>query len=104
MLKDTPLDPDFPMEGLARRAVGYSGSDLKELCRNAAMRPFREFTATLEQGKRTLDRDELQGFIQRPLTIADFFVTEDLEYSSLDMLPPPQDRSRIDDFPAEDMD
>ena len=43
MLKDTPLVEGFSIRVLAEQAEGLSGSDLKELCRNAAMRPMREF-------------------------------------------------------------
>ncbi|KAI3480963.1 hypothetical protein L1887_56916 [Cichorium endivia] len=43
MLSATSLDPKFSMTELVKRTEGYSGSDLKELCRNAAMRPVREF-------------------------------------------------------------
>ena len=43
MLKDTPLAPNFSIRILAEQADDLSGSDLKELCRNAAMIPMREF-------------------------------------------------------------
>lgn len=42
MLKGVPLAPNFPMHILAEFSRGKSGSDLKELCRNAAMLPVRE--------------------------------------------------------------
>ena len=42
MLKGVPLAPNFPIRVLAEYSRGKSGSDLKELCRNAAMLPVRE--------------------------------------------------------------
>jgi SpoVK/Ycf46/Vps4 family AAA+-type ATPase len=42
MLKGVPLVPNFPMRAVAEYSRGKSGSDLKELCRNAAMLPVRE--------------------------------------------------------------
>ena len=43
MLKDTLLAPEFPLSALADLSDGFSGSDLREMCRNAAMVPVREY-------------------------------------------------------------
>jgi len=53
MLSATTLDPSFKMAELVKRTEGYSGSDLKELCRNAAMRPVREFLRS-KQGRESV--------------------------------------------------
>lgn len=48
MLKETELEIDFSLDELARGTDGLSGSDLKELCRNAAMVPVREYMKKME--------------------------------------------------------
>ena len=42
MLRNVPLDIRFDIERIARESEGYSGSDLKELLRTAALFPLRE--------------------------------------------------------------
>jgi SpoVK/Ycf46/Vps4 family AAA+-type ATPase len=79
------------MRSLAEFTEGMSGSDLKELCRNAAMLPVRETIRRAEgdierlaraQGKVCLPfprfnysvtRYVYQDLIHRSLTIEDFF-------------------------------
>ena len=60
MLKDTPLETDFPMRLLAQRSVGMSGSDLRELCRNAAMLPVREYVREASTDQEALARGQLE--------------------------------------------
>jgi ATPase family AAA domain-containing protein 1 len=44
VLRDTKTDPnDFDVDYVAQITAGMSGSDLKEACRDAAMRPVREY-------------------------------------------------------------
>ncbi|RUS28164.1 P-loop containing nucleoside triphosphate hydrolase protein [Jimgerdemannia flammicorona] len=50
MLKDINLDPSLDMDDLVRRTAGCSGSDLKEVCRNAAMIPVREYVRSTGLG------------------------------------------------------
>jgi SpoVK/Ycf46/Vps4 family AAA+-type ATPase len=89
MLKDVQLTPGFPMQVLAEHSWGKSGSDLKELCRNAAMLPVRELVrkangdfARLARGQKEVRlcftwpvypvTRTVQGFDLRPLTLEDF--------------------------------
>jgi SpoVK/Ycf46/Vps4 family AAA+-type ATPase len=60
MLKDTPLEPAFPLHTLAERASGLSGSDLKELCRNAAMVPVREYVRETGENRELLEKGQLE--------------------------------------------
>lgn len=49
MLKDSKLDAKkFKLADIVKRSAGLSGSDLKELCRNAAMIPVREYLRSKE--------------------------------------------------------
>lgn len=58
MLKDTLLTPNFPIRELATAAEGKSGSDLKEICRNAAMLPVREFVRKADGDPELLARSQ----------------------------------------------
>ncbi|KAI9189955.1 mitochondrial dynamin GTPase Msp1 [Blastocladiella emersonii ATCC 22665] len=70
MLKGTVLDGDFDLDKIVLHSQGYSGSDLKELCRNAAMIPVREY---LRSAKGNVASLESQNVNVRPLRTEDFF-------------------------------
>lgn len=71
LLKDTKIDLDLKLTELVDRTEGYSGSDLKELCRNAAMVPMREIMRGTDEAN--LARIHNEGFELRPLVLEDFF-------------------------------
>ena len=61
MLKDTKLSPDFAMSSLAQHTEGFSGSDLRELCRNAAMVPVREYVRSSSDNADLLAKGQLEA-------------------------------------------
>lgn len=71
MLKGVTLEKGFDFEELVSRTNGFSGSDLKELCRNAAMVPVRELVRGMDADKlRELEEKHASA---RPLKLSDFF-------------------------------
>ena len=79
MLKDSKLSDGFSMEAVVRTTAGLSGSAIQELCRNAAMKPVREFirthgmTNSSTTGTLDIDKLRLQSTDQiRPLSNLDF--------------------------------
>ena len=72
MLKDIPLEEDFPLTHLAECTPRMSSSDLKELCRNAAMVPIREFMRKTGGNVEMLQTAQEKGVQLRPLTLSDF--------------------------------
>jgi SpoVK/Ycf46/Vps4 family AAA+-type ATPase len=46
------------MKELVQRTAGCSGSDLKELCRNAAMIPIREYVRSLQPATPSSDASQ----------------------------------------------
>lgn len=85
MLAQTPLDAQFSFEDLARRTDGLSGSDLKETCRNAAMRPVRELMRVKgAKGVQGMEEAKREGFQLRPLNNADFAITDSHAYNHVE--------------------
>ncbi|EJC98483.1 AAA-domain-containing protein [Fomitiporia mediterranea MF3/22] len=76
MLKGAELAPNFPLNLLAEQTAGLSGSDLKELCREAAMIPVREFLKAAGGDREVLEQSREEGFSYRPLEITDFFAKD----------------------------
>lgn len=54
MLFKTSLSPSLDIDLLAARTEGFSGSDLQELCRSAAMIPLKEFMRSADGMKGSL--------------------------------------------------
>jgi SpoVK/Ycf46/Vps4 family AAA+-type ATPase len=75
MLRDAKLEEGFDFDFVIEQTAGLSGSDIKEVCRNAAMNATREYIrAHFVNGKRIQD-DVGDGSINvRPLRTSDFFV------------------------------
>jgi len=63
MLKETKLAPDFPMEQLASLTEGFSGSDLKESCRKAAMVPVRQYVRSASVSQEMLEKGQVEVYI-----------------------------------------
>ena len=92
MLSDVRLDKSFNLTDIVNRTEGFSGSDLKEACRGAAMQPVREFMRSSEGRKRIQDvsnsrkEGDLDGkaelptdrVVTRPIRNTDFFVVENV--------------------------
>ncbi|KDR82549.1 hypothetical protein GALMADRAFT_87937 [Galerina marginata CBS 339.88] len=98
MLKDTKVSPNFSVRALAVQTEGLSGSDLRELCRNAAMVPVREFMRSTSGDHDVLLKGQMEGFDLRPLTVDDFFA-----HDGSSPLPPVymDNRSRLDEEPLD---
>ncbi|KAJ2041496.1 mitochondrial dynamin GTPase Msp1 [Coemansia sp. S16] len=88
MLKNAELEEGFDIDALVGSTGGMTGSDLKEMCRNAAIRPLREYIRTnpvelqrhRERGgagdsTAQLTAEETAGVKLRPLVLTDFELT-----------------------------
>ncbi|KAJ2493355.1 mitochondrial dynamin GTPase Msp1 [Coemansia sp. RSA 2050] len=91
MLKNAELEDGFDLDALVRSTSGMTGSDLKEMCRNAAIKPLREYIRTnpveLQRNKERGDdavadtaqlattEAETASAKLRPLVLSDFELT-----------------------------
>lgn len=75
LLENTPVDKNLDWDAVVAATEGSSGSDIKELCRDAAMRSMRELYRT--HYKTGLPRGEAPKL--RPLRTSDFVSTLSLD-------------------------
>ncbi|QLG70901.1 hypothetical protein HG535_0A08470 [Zygotorulaspora mrakii] len=83
LLKDTKTDKrEFSMETIALHTNGMSGSDLKELCREAALTAAREYIKVkreyMAKGNDAMDASPIE---MRPLKTSDFPLKMDAQQS-----------------------
>lgn len=75
LLQDTKTDKDyFDIEGIATHTNGLSGSDLKELCREAALNAAKEYIKSKREYMAKKDKNDPEDFPlkMRPLRTSDF--------------------------------
>lgn len=71
ILMNSTLESDFDLESIAVNTKGYSGSDIKELCREAALNSMREYIRNnYKHGKKQSSSDDQDKV--RPLSTNDF--------------------------------
>jgi ATPase family AAA domain-containing protein 1 len=73
-LADNRLDPSVNLTLVAERLDGYTGSDIKEVCREAVVQISHEQARLLDQGPSNSEMGSIQSSMQRlrPVTMTDF--------------------------------
>jgi len=68
-LKGIALDSDVKVDKLVKMTNGYSGADISNVCREAAMMPMRK---ELAKGKSIMEIQAMKEMAQIPLSMEDF--------------------------------
>lgn len=73
-LAENRIDPSVNLTEIAERLEGYTGSDIKEVCREAVVQISHEQARLLDQGFTKSEEDVTEGSLQRlrPVVMADF--------------------------------
>jgi SpoVK/Ycf46/Vps4 family AAA+-type ATPase len=73
-LAENRMDPAVNLTQIAERLEGYTGSDLKEVCREAVVQISHEQARLLDEGFLDSTEDVTEGSLQRlrPVTVEDF--------------------------------
>ena len=78
-LSENRLGPDVNLTKIAERLEGYTGSDLKEVCREAVVQISHEQARMLDRGEMLEDEDDKESVVSengfqmlRPVTMNDF--------------------------------
>ena len=74
------------MDAIVRRSEGYSGSDLNQLCRNAALGPLREIAAKQRGQLSTIDAKDVRAIGMRDFDKAFRLVKATVLQKDLDVL------------------
>jgi SpoVK/Ycf46/Vps4 family AAA+-type ATPase len=73
-MAENRMDPSVNFTQIAERLEGYTGSDIKEVCREAVVQISHEQARLLDQGFVNTREDVTEGSLQRlrPVTMGDF--------------------------------
>lgn len=64
LLPSLPEEAPLPYDLLVEKTEGFSGSDIRLLCKEAAMQPLRRLMAELDKKEEVVPEDGMPYFIQ----------------------------------------
>lgn len=72
ILRKAELDDSFDLDIVVRRTEGFSGSELRELCREAALNSMKQYIRSNYKNRKKVNSD-MDAKDVRPLGLGDFF-------------------------------